>query len=204
MGFCPWGSPGKNSAVGCHSPLQGIFPMWGSHSGLLQCRQVLCCLCYRPCLPYMEEYDDALINDSEFSYIFILIGALQRNRINTKSILWTMVKELAHVMVQPGRSDKILQGMSETCGFAKTKGFISHLNPRPWGPGEGNVSVQVWTWERSWYSNLKASHSKNSYMVDGQPLSSTHVFGCLMEDSLLSSVSWCYRHPRTPSQTHPE
>ena len=25
MGFCPWGSPGKNTGVGCHALLQRIF-----------------------------------------------------------------------------------------------------------------------------------------------------------------------------------
>ena len=28
-GSCPWNSPGKNSRVGCHSLLQGIFPTQG-------------------------------------------------------------------------------------------------------------------------------------------------------------------------------
>ena len=33
----PWGFPGKNTGVGCHSLLQGIFPT----RGLLHCRQIL-------------------------------------------------------------------------------------------------------------------------------------------------------------------
>ena len=37
----PWNSPGKNTAVGCHSLLHGIFPTQGSNSGLLHCRQIL-------------------------------------------------------------------------------------------------------------------------------------------------------------------
>ena len=32
--FCPWGSPGKNTAVGCQALLQGIFLTWGSNSRL--------------------------------------------------------------------------------------------------------------------------------------------------------------------------
>ena len=28
--LCPWDSPGKNTGVGCHFPLQGIFPTQGS------------------------------------------------------------------------------------------------------------------------------------------------------------------------------
>ena len=34
-------SPGKNTGVGCHALLQGIFPTPGSNPGLLHCRQIL-------------------------------------------------------------------------------------------------------------------------------------------------------------------
>ena len=33
--LCPWGSPGKNTGVGCHSLLQGIFQIQGSNPCLL-------------------------------------------------------------------------------------------------------------------------------------------------------------------------
>ena len=33
--FCPWNFAGKNSAVGCHFLLQGIFPTQGSNPHLL-------------------------------------------------------------------------------------------------------------------------------------------------------------------------
>ena len=39
--LCPWNSPGKNTGVGCHSLLQGIFPTQGSNLGVLHCRQIL-------------------------------------------------------------------------------------------------------------------------------------------------------------------
>ena len=29
--LCPWDSPGKNTGVGCHALLQGIFPTQGSN-----------------------------------------------------------------------------------------------------------------------------------------------------------------------------
>ena len=41
--LCPWNSPGKNTGVGCLSLLQGIFPIQGSKSSLLNCRRVLYC-----------------------------------------------------------------------------------------------------------------------------------------------------------------
>ena len=34
-------SPGKDTGVGCHALLQGIFPTQGSNPGLLHCRQIL-------------------------------------------------------------------------------------------------------------------------------------------------------------------
>ena len=39
--LCPWDSPGKNTGVGCHFLLQGIFLTKGSSVGLLHCRQIL-------------------------------------------------------------------------------------------------------------------------------------------------------------------
>ena len=33
--LCPWNSPGRNTGVGCHFLLQGIFPTQGSNSRLL-------------------------------------------------------------------------------------------------------------------------------------------------------------------------
>ena len=43
---CPWDSPGKNTGVGCHSLLQGIFPTQGLSPSLLHCRQILYHLSY--------------------------------------------------------------------------------------------------------------------------------------------------------------
>ena len=40
----PWNSPGKNTGVGHHSLLQGIFPTQGSNLGLLHCRWIFYCL----------------------------------------------------------------------------------------------------------------------------------------------------------------
>ena len=42
--LCPWNSPGKNTGVGCHVLLQGIFPIQRANlclSGPLHCRRVL-------------------------------------------------------------------------------------------------------------------------------------------------------------------
>ena len=45
--LCPWDSPGKNTGVGCHALLQGIFPTQGPKPhflGLLHWQVVLYCL----------------------------------------------------------------------------------------------------------------------------------------------------------------
>ena len=39
--LCPWDSAGKNTGVGCHFLLQGIYPTQGSNLGLLHCRWIL-------------------------------------------------------------------------------------------------------------------------------------------------------------------
>ena len=40
-------SQGKNTGVGCHDLLQGIFPTQGSNTGLLYCRRILYCLSHQ-------------------------------------------------------------------------------------------------------------------------------------------------------------
>ena len=44
--LCPLDFPGKNTGVGSHALLQGIFPTQGSNLGLLHCRQIFYCLSY--------------------------------------------------------------------------------------------------------------------------------------------------------------
>ena len=51
--LCPWNSPGRNTGVGCHSLLQGIFPTQGQNLGLLHYRQILYCLSLREFHIYM-------------------------------------------------------------------------------------------------------------------------------------------------------
>ena len=44
--LCPWDSPGKNTGVGCHFLLQGIFPTQESNPSLLHYRQMIYQLSY--------------------------------------------------------------------------------------------------------------------------------------------------------------
>ena len=50
---CPWNPPGKNTGVGCHFLLQGIFPTQGLNPGLLHCRQILYHLSHKGSPPLM-------------------------------------------------------------------------------------------------------------------------------------------------------
>ena len=52
--LCPWDFPGKNTGVGFHFLLQGIFPTQGSNPGLLHCRQILYCLSHQGS-PYLAK-----------------------------------------------------------------------------------------------------------------------------------------------------
>ena len=68
--LCPWDSPGKNTGVGCHFLLQGIFSTQGSNLGLLHCQWVLYQLSHQgspneyAC--YHNEYDmDQPLNSPE-------------------------------------------------------------------------------------------------------------------------------------------
>ena len=45
--LCPWNFLGKNTGVGSHSLLHGIFPTQESNLGLLYCRQILYCLSHQ-------------------------------------------------------------------------------------------------------------------------------------------------------------
>ena len=45
--LCPWDFPGKNTGVGYHFLLQGIFPTQELNPGLLHCRQILHSLSHR-------------------------------------------------------------------------------------------------------------------------------------------------------------
>ena len=58
--LCPWNSPVKNTGMGCHAFLQGIFPSQGSSQGsnlgLLHCRQILYRWATREALPPLAHH----------------------------------------------------------------------------------------------------------------------------------------------------
>ena len=62
----PWDSSGKNTRMGCHFVLQGIFPIQGSNPRLPHCRQILYNLSHQgsPNLLYLPLFN--------FTYLFFL------------------------------------------------------------------------------------------------------------------------------------
>ena len=52
---CPQEFPGKNTRVGCHFLLQGIFPTQGSNPCLLHCRQTLYRLSHKGSLKEIKD-----------------------------------------------------------------------------------------------------------------------------------------------------
>ena len=66
----PGDSPGRNTGVGCHALLQGIFPILGSNPGLWHCRQILYHLSHQgsplPCLVPCNECYSFLHRDLVF------------------------------------------------------------------------------------------------------------------------------------------
>ena len=58
--LCPWDSTGKNTGVGCHFLLQGIFPTEGSNLGLLHCRQTLYPLSHREACEYTHANSNSV------------------------------------------------------------------------------------------------------------------------------------------------
>ena len=73
-------SPGKNTGVGCHFLLHGIFPAQGSNPGLLcflHCRQILYLLSYCRSPPFLAE-SFKLIYLPFGGKSYILVNALKR------------------------------------------------------------------------------------------------------------------------------
>ena len=70
--LCPWDSPGKNTRVGCHALLQGIFPTQGLNPGVPHCRwythtHTLSPILIPTCSWYYELYQKNPLNCSFYT-----------------------------------------------------------------------------------------------------------------------------------------
>ena len=59
--LCPWDSPGKNTGVGSHSLLQGVFLIQGSNLGPLHCGKILYFLSHQESPSILTKYLNTLI-----------------------------------------------------------------------------------------------------------------------------------------------
>ena len=85
----PWESPGKNTRVGCHFLLLGVFPTQGSNLGLPHCRQTLYCLSQQGLLLFLLKYNKNI--DHIFYLGFILeIGNVIMNKMGKSPILYSL------------------------------------------------------------------------------------------------------------------
>ena len=63
----PWYFTGKDTGMGCHFLLQGIFPTQGLNPGLLHCRQILYQLSYN--IHEVQYYNPRTEDDSSFLHL---------------------------------------------------------------------------------------------------------------------------------------
>ena len=80
--LCPWDSPGKNTGVGCHFLLQGIFPTQGLNSGLLLGRWIL-----NHCTTY-----DALLMVRQIQATFLEVSLAEQSK---------KIKKCTYVILEP-------------------------------------------------------------------------------------------------------
>ena len=66
----PWDFPGKNTGVGCHVLLQGIFRTQGSNLGLPHCRQTLYPLSHRASPYWIYTYGKCFLWTQLFTFFF--------------------------------------------------------------------------------------------------------------------------------------
>ena len=81
---CPWDSPGKNTGVGCHFLLEGIFLTQGSNPGLLRllhCSWIL----YRPC---HEGSPGITAGKPQVSVVIPFPGTTSREAQNPRYLPW--------------------------------------------------------------------------------------------------------------------
>ena len=90
--LCPWDSLGKNTGVGCHSLLQGIFLTQGLNPGVPHCRQILYYLSHQ------GSPIKATSTSSELLFTLIWISKIMKI-YNLKTIIYTWVFRLFSFLV---------------------------------------------------------------------------------------------------------
>ena len=86
----PWNSPGKNTGMGGHSLLQGIFATQGSNQGLPNCKQTLYHLSHQESMLYHQLFNHA----GSRPYLY---GLVDRNYLRVS--LWDLNDLLYRIVV---------------------------------------------------------------------------------------------------------
>ena len=94
--FCPWNSPGKNTAVDGHSLFQRIFLTLGPKLDLLHCRQIHYCVSHQKSSQYEMHYI-ILLSQRLLTY---LCNYLQFTESESKNVLLpgTVLKKACKVL----------------------------------------------------------------------------------------------------------
>ena len=102
--LCPWDLPGKNTGVGCHAFLQGIFPTQGSNPRLLQqlfCRWILYCWATREDISLGNDFLDMI------SKVQVSKAKIKWNYSKLKN--FCIVKQSTKWKVNPQHKGKYIQ-----------------------------------------------------------------------------------------------
>ena len=151
--LCPWDSPGKNTGVGCHSLLQGIFPTQGSNQGLLHL--------YADSLPlsYQRRHPGNDVWLADKMWVTGLQG--QEEEVSSSPCLCPVC---VSTMWKGGRDQVLLHSLRTAGKEEVLPGFIARGRP-VWllsgrGCGEGNQDAVVQPdWPISSYSRTSSGHA---------------------------------------------
>ena len=77
--LCPWNFPVKNTGVGSHSLLEGIFLTQGSNLGLLHCKQLL----------YHPSHQESIILNRISIEIWTIKATLMRAQMEMRNMFDT-------------------------------------------------------------------------------------------------------------------
>ena len=119
--LCPRNSPGKNTGMGCHFLLQGIFPAQGSKLGPLYCRQS----------PYHLSHQGSPLKDAEQAPI--LAG-----------IFCNLLPSLLSQGADEGSLKCGSKPVSQHPVLPSCPGLTSPLSFRPVGPRWGGLDEVAW------------------------------------------------------------
>ena len=118
--ICPWNSSGKNTGVGCHFLLQGIFLTQGLNLGLQYCRQIPYRLSHQETQrrgrvktqanlqTFLKRGKRPLTTEicgSFFHSVYCMFESLQKLEI-TRSVVYIHLHELFFLFLSDGENEK--------------------------------------------------------------------------------------------------